>query len=497
MNKNLLTGGNGLLKDIRENILFFLLFALLGVALIVTTIYNMHSARLVLMLLVLGTAIISVVFSSTKIAVMILLFLGFVGHSIIQFGAPEKFIYLWDLVLLLLVLKSMSFKLLSGKPIVITGLMPVIGLCLVTFLSKAVNNTPIVNMCFFLRYMLSGYLIFFSLMNLKLNNDESRDILRFIVVLFLIQLPVSVIKLILFGQGEQSVGTFGFSPGELGVLVPLVAISFMIGFLIYTPGWKKRYIFLILGFIGFSLIAEKRAFIFFLPMNIAVIYFLSKSSWVEKIKYLTLSIPVFMIIGFGVVKLNPTLNPTHQIGGTFDPAYIYNYVKSYVNTYDKYGNSSGRFASTIRTIENLKSSPVFFLLGDGPGTFINSGFIGADMSVSKFKYRIEDGVTGFVWVALQIGVLGFGFLLLFILQLLVKIRRVYMKTSSNFLQIYGLGLLGAGFVFLLDICIYSKAYLAGRNLSLVFFVLTAIYLKYGRGELRTKQMINSGEYVSH
>ena len=42
------------------------------------------------------------VFHSTKFALIVLLFLGFVGHQIIQFGAPPELIYFWDLIIILL-----------------------------------------------------------------------------------------------------------------------------------------------------------------------------------------------------------------------------------------------------------------------------------------------------------------------------------------------------------------------------------------------------------
>ena len=128
-------------------------------------------------------------------------------------------------------------------------------------------------------------------------------------------------------------------------------------------------------------------------------------------------------------------------------------------------------------------SKAFFLFGYGPGTLINSGIIDAQMDDSKFIYNIESGITGFTWISIQIGSLGFILFILFILFLLKHVGSIYKNTSNIFLKIYGLGLLGTGFVFLLDLFVYSKAFVANRNLYLVFFLLTAIYLKYGKGEL--------------
>ena len=58
------------------------------------------------------------VFHSTLLALIMLLFLGFVGHQIIQFGAPPGLIYYWDLILILLVIKTLITKFLSLNPII-------------------------------------------------------------------------------------------------------------------------------------------------------------------------------------------------------------------------------------------------------------------------------------------------------------------------------------------------------------------------------------------
>ncbi len=62
------------------------------------------------------------VFVSTKIALMLLFFLGFVGHQIIPFGAPAELIYCWDLIVLLLFIKTLFTISLSPHSIMLTGL---------------------------------------------------------------------------------------------------------------------------------------------------------------------------------------------------------------------------------------------------------------------------------------------------------------------------------------------------------------------------------------
>ena len=429
--------------------------------------------------------LIFVVFASTKNALILLLLLGFTGHQIIQFGAPPQMIYCWDLIVILLFLKTLLTKFVSNGCFQLKGLMPVFGIIAVIIISHIVNKTSVLQTILFSRYLISGYLIFFSVLNLRLNEGDAKTILRFVIFLFLVQIPASFIKLLILGQGEQSVGTFGFSPGTLGTLVPLIAISFLFAFIVYNPAKRNFYILLILGFISFSLIAEKRAFFFLLPVTFLFIYILYKGSYQTKIKILLLFFLVFLFAGYLYPRLNPTMNPQNKIWGDFSPRHIYNFLNIYVNSHDKYGNSCGRVATTRMTIKNLKSTKSFFLFGDGPGKLIKSGIIESNMYVNKFNYNIEDGITGFTWISLQVGTLGFLFFVVLLLSLLQRVRSIYKNTSDKFLNVYGLGLLGTGFVFLLDLFIYSKAFVGGRNLSLVFFLLTAIYCKYGRGELST------------
>jgi len=424
-------------------------------------------------------ALICVVFTSTKIALLLLLFLGFVGHQIIQFGAPEKLIYLWDVIVVLLFFKTLLVRLSTDNKIKIIGFLPVVGVIAVIVTSTYLNNVGFLQTTLFARYLIFGYLILFSVLNLKMNEKDTKAILRFIIFLFIVQIPASIIKFVILGQGEQSVGTFGFSPGELGTLLPLIAISFLFALILYNPSKRRLYISLIFVFIGFSLIAEKRAFFFLLPIVLMVIFIFYRGNSRVRRRFMVLLIPILLIVGYGFPRLNPCLNPQTKIGGDFDPYHIYNFFKSYVNLHDPEGRSQGRWATTKMTINNLRISPQIFLIGDGPGKLINSGILDADINVSKFNYNIEDGITGFAWTSLQIGMLGFIFYILFLLVLIHAIWKKYKSTSNKFLRIMGLGLLGTSFVFLFDILIYSRAFMSGRNLSLVFFILSAIYLKCG------------------
>jgi hypothetical protein len=431
-------------------------------------------ALLFILLLVLA------VFHSTKFGLLILLFLGFIGHQIIQFGAPPQLIYFWDLIVILLFVKAVITTSLSLGTLQTKGLIPILGVIAVLITSHILSGTGILHALLFSRYLTIGYLLFISVLNLELKDREIRTVINIIIFLFLIQIPASVIKLILLGQGEQSVGTFGFSPGELGTLLPLFAISFLFALTIYEPARKHLYTLLIVGFIGFSLIAEKRAFVFFLPLIFLSIFLLFEGNSQRKIKFILLFILLFLVTGYSFPRLNATWNPQHRIGGDFDLNHIYNFVNEYMNLHDPMGRSQGRLATTKMTITNLRSSNKFLLVGDGPGKLINSGIIDADMNVSKFAYNIEDGITGFAWISLQIGILGFAFYALFLLTLLYSIWRIYKSTSDRVLKIFGLGLLGAGLVFLLDIVAYSKVFVSGRHLSMAFFILSGIYLKYGK-----------------
>jgi hypothetical protein len=408
------------------------------------------------------------------------------GHQLIQFGAPGELIYLWDITVILLFIKTFFSGLLHAKNLRIKFYGPIFGIIAVLVISHLLNRTTIMQTLLFSRYLLIGYLLFFSIFNLKLTSKDIKTVINFAIFLFLIQIPASVVKLLLIGQGERSVGTFGFSPGTWGTLVPLIAISFLLALFFYEKRKKYVFLFLIVGFIGFSLIAEKRAFIFFLPLIFLSILILYDGNKSRKMKYIFFCLFLFSATGYFYPKLNPTFNPQNKVGGDFDLHHIYNYVNYYVNSKDIMGNSSGRLATTKMTFKNLASSRKFFLFGDGPGKFINSGIIKTSMEISKFKYNIEDGVTGFAWISLQIGLLGFLFFISFLISVMHSIYLIFRSTADRNLKIFGLGLLGTGFVFILDIVVYSKAFVAGRNLSLVFFLFSAFYLKYWKESAHCK-----------
>jgi len=438
------------------------------------------------------------VFYSTPAGLFILLFLGFAGQQLVELGANPDIIYIWDYVVILLFLKALFLRFNRSKKLVLKGIVPMTGIIIVLALSFNFNQTDLLSTLLFGRYLLIGYGLFLAVLNLDMTPREINFILWTIVVFFLIQIPASVIKLFIFGQSEHTVGTFGFSPGELGVLVPLFATSFLLAFYLYDPGRRPLYIFLIFGYIAFSLMAEKRAFIFFLPILFLFLLFIASEKRARlKIRMLGVSIVVFLIAGYFIPRLNPSMNPQNAVWGEFDLGYLFNYVQRYTNLHDPQGRSMGRLATTQRTVENIRAFNAHkILLGDGPGKFINSGLIYSDMNESKFAYDIEDGITGFTWVTLQIGLLGMVIYLFFFLILCYYIWGIYKNTEIRSLKILGLGLLGGAFVFLLDTMVYSKAFMSGRHLSMVFFIVSAIYLKskFSFGFGARKHAVQAADY---
>jgi hypothetical protein len=395
--------------------------------------------------------------SKTLPIIIILLVVPFADWAVEKRYVPFLIMWFPEFLSGIIFIKALVDRLAEGKKIKTVGLRFVIVFLILVLSSQIFNDTSLVSGLLMLRLLFRYYLLLLATINLDLSDKEMRSIFSVMVFVFVLQLPLSVIKLFLYGPGENPLG---LSSHALSTIVPLIAISFLYSFYFLH---KKKTIYLlgIVSFVGFSIIGGKRAFIFYL---IVLVIFLT---WIfrryMKLNYATifLSASIVLVSFYCAARLLPTLNPQNKIWGNFDLKYIINFVINYETSTRATGLSAGRIVTTANAFNSLnKNGLLHSTLGFGPGIIIRSMFPAYDRSeVLVERFGIAYGVNGLVWLGIQVGYLGLLAFFLFLFSLLRASYLYFLNEHRSFWRPCALGIVGFSFVLLLTGMLYTPFFL--------------------------------------
>lgn len=250
--------------------------------------------------------------------------------------------------------------------------------------------------------------------------------------LIILQVIMSVIKLILIGRNEALIGTIGYTGGSIATVFPFLALIFL-----WQTGYLKNNKKFIVWIIFLSIIAfasNKRAYWFILP--IIALYIYNYKSKKNKLKLLTTLkyAPIILLLLYTGLRLNPTLNPDNKTGGNFDINYALNYAYDYTFADDKTAQSGiahGRGAGVIMTIDNILNnfSQKTTLWGQGVDLLHAKKRSEQDF-LKEFGFINSGVLTGFTRKFLTLGLLGV------IAYLLYMIGIIHYARNSNQKHIY-------------------------------------------------------------
>lgn len=393
-----------------------------------------------------------------------------------------------ELFIVLLFMKSFCEKSINKSSFIVFGLLPMTGLFFVAFLSFYMSSEPVLAFILFCRHVFVFYLFFLALLNLNLPQITISKFNYYLVFLFLIQIPANLIKFFTIGQEEGlGIGTMSMQAGSLTAMFTLFAIAFCLAFYLFKK--QKKYIIAIIGFFVFSLIGEKRAVAFYLPVLMLMMYYLYAKHLNCKRKlfnyrfYVNLLLIIIISVSgiYTASRLILSLNPQRVIGGVFDIKYIGDKIIWYNIRTTETGAQLGRFGATVHSLQFLKKAgPIKVLFGAGAGSLVTSQILPErtkKMTDITSNFSIEAGVTGFVWFFLQSGVLGVMFLLSFYFAIFKKAYKAYKYSSDESYRAIALGFLGVNIVFFLDFFTYSKTFLTSGVLTPVYFYIAFVLFK--------------------
>ena len=213
-------------------------------------------------------------------------------------------------VLLLLGFITVSTKAKQLNLPAINILLPLLIICFMSFL---INNSSYWQLTLFVRRMAVNFITLYYVANINISLKAFKSLKNLIIGLFLIQIPISIIKFMQYGITENYIGSVSTIAGSLTTLISLVAISYLLSLLITSI--KIKYIILIFLFIIFSAIGAKRAIFIFLPIFVFLTLVYSNRINIKRIILLFL-LSIFSLLF--IQKASSILNLENKFFGTYN-----------------------------------------------------------------------------------------------------------------------------------------------------------------------------------
>ncbi len=205
---------------------------------------------------------------------------------------------------------------------------------------------------------------------------------------------------------------------------------------------------------------------------------------------------VIMVLMF--ISLNPRANPENKVGGSIDFEYLYEFTQMYNSTRVKTEGGrdiegSGRYEAPVVAIDRLTDGGVINLFfGFGPGAIVKSGYLPYENPLLD-KYNIGyGGRIGFVWIIMQIGIVGTVLFLLFHIYLFRRVFKTYRKQSismSHGQVIAQLTVVGFSILYFIDYFTYSSLLIKDPTVTLVYFF--SIYYVLVRNNMKTSKIFSN------
>jgi hypothetical protein len=363
---------------------------------------------------------------------------------------------------------------------------------LISVISLLSNHGPLLMLLVFVRRYLLGIVFFYLILNLKLSEKDLLSIWKLIFILFLVQIPIALVKLLTIGAAETPmIGSIANLGGSISTVLPMMATVIFASFYFYYG--SKKNLLIILGFLFFGFVGLKRAIAIFLPLTFLFTYItyliLERTkglSFIFNIKNVVLVLFSLPICFYLLVRLSPSLNKEDKIWGSFDSKFTVEYMQTYETRSDyseKLANrvqGTGRFTAWQAANTFIQSSSFSPFLGMGPGVIETSSlFNDNDKTLELLSLGYGVSMIGGIRIFLQIGYIGLGIFILFNLNLFLKILKKYKnRDHESKTNVYLLIAICSFFVFFIDILIYSPTIITEPALGFSFYFFAASALKF-------------------
>lgn len=415
-----------------------------------------------------------------------LIILAFFVNSLVAYGlVPNAASWSIELIMILLFIEATRLKSSTARRFRLFGAGFVISFFIVCIVSAALNDTSILELTLFLRQCIRFHILLWILVTLDLPEELILKTHKLLIVLFLIQIPTAIVRLFIFGQGEKAIGTYAMEGGGNSTAIPMVAASFIV---CYHYLYRKRPVswFLVLAFLGFGVIGDKRAVVVLVPATLAFAYWLCVKDTRRDVSRMVLKISVMIAISaptvfyFGV-RLMPTLNPDDRVWGRFSLHYAIDYIEWYNRGGNQKELSFGRVESTERIYQFLcDRGPATVMFGLGPGKFLKSSFGGRDVDYFREQLTMVGVVYGIMslnFLALQVGYVGAAIWIAFFAYAMFILSRSAQQETDPYWRAYFTSMVCLSFVVLVIASTYNNVFLENDLMSMTYMLLLAFAIR--------------------
>jgi hypothetical protein len=272
-----------------------------------------------------------------------------------------------------------------------------------------------------------------------------------------------------------AIGTLDTSEGSLSAIFPLLISIVLFSYYLYNR--KKSYLFLIFCYFLFAIIGAKRVITVALPvfLLITLMIYYKKNSKLFSVLFLK-KLASYLGIGFILLylgaKTQPTLNPEHSFWGSFNLTYLTDFMFSYSVTPRSKDDVSRFKGLELFGFKLYEESTSHFLIGEGAGKLIQSDFSenkGGDL-IEKYYGIFYGGRMGFVWIYMQVGLIGLLLFLYFYLRIAFYGLKVNLHPLSLALNVIPI-------LFLFDFFWYSSVFITYPVVNNLYFLIAAFLYK--------------------
>jgi len=332
------------------------------------------------------------------------------------------------------------------------------------------GESSLFQLALFVRRVGFNFLLMYYVANIKFSEDSFKKLFHFIVGLFIVQIPISFIKLFFFGIGEDYIGSVSTVAGSITTSLTLIAVSYLLTRIFYKG--KVKYIIFFFLFLFFAVTGAKRAVFIFVPLLILVALFYMKSIRFKQLLLIVLMIPVSLIF---ILKISPSLNPEHKVWGSFSPAYVINYFNQRAAVAENSNVTNSRILVFNYFFNNFINKPKDVILGHGPGIVFPNGKNDIKKYGSGEQYLLNKFGLGYgsrlgvLWLFFQMGLFFVVFYLMFHYIIYKKIKNKVDGHNLLFIRLLFS-------VYLMDMFLYSSSFISPSAITITFYSVLGFYL---------------------
>jgi len=347
--------------------------------------------------------------------------------------------------------------------------------------SFLMNDANPVQLVYYLRKTIPNLLLFYYVLNLPIVEESIKSLKKYIVLLFVIQIPIAFVKIMLYGVYENYIGSMSNIAGSVSSSFTLIAVAYLWShYLIRNNSKTLIWIFL---FIFFAISGGKRSVVVFIPIIFVFGYFyqgkLSLNRLFTIFGLVAVLSSLFVYLNFNSkLKGNGlTLKSSFNLVSNFTLLKNYYMARASAEENSELGVSNNRLLAYGFYFTQYGSNLNNLLLGfTGPGGLYPSNSrerrkYGTGEQYMFNKYRVGYGMrVGVLWNIFQVGLLflvGY-FGLVYRATRHNSLKRKLSEQDYLFLKLLFI-------VFFMDTVIYSSTFIIPNVITTVFYFVLGLY----------------------